>query len=373
MTNRERQNAIFHYEPYDRLPVVHFGWWGELLHKWRDEGHLTTEEITHAYDGSEKDKAIGNKLGFDYNYYSCVSGNTGLLPGFERKVIKTLPDGGAHVLNSDGAIVLEKPGAVSIQAEIGHTLVDRESWEEHYLPRLQMEEARIPGEAHVKRLVEASKARTEPLGVHCGSMYGQIRNWMGVEGISYLYADDEELYGEIIDTVGNLLYTVTERALGFGIKFDFGHFWEDIAYKNGPLVAPAIFMKYCGPHYKRITDLLARNGIDIVSLDCDGMPDALIPTWLTNGVNTMFPIEVGTWGGSYAPWREQYGKAIRGVGGTDKRIFMQDRAAIDAEIERLRPIVELGGFIPCPDHRISPEAVWENVQYYTDRMHRVFG
>ena len=57
----------------------------------------------------------------------------------------------------------------------------------------------------------------------------------------------------------------------------------------------------------------------------------------------------------------------------DKRVFARDYAAIDAEIERLRPLVELGGYIPCPDHRIPPDARWENIQYYCDRFRAVFG
>jgi uroporphyrinogen decarboxylase len=110
-----------------------------------------------------------------------------------------------------------------------------------------------------------------------------------------------------------------------------------------------------------------------VSLDCDGCIDALVPIWLENGVNTMFPIEVGTWKASIAPWRKEYGKAVRGVGGMNKVVFSHDRAAIDAEVERLRPLVDLGGYIPCPDHRIAPDAKWDNVQYYCERMHAVFG
>ena len=81
---------------------------------------------------------------------------------------------------------------------------------------------------------------------------------------------------------------------------------------------------------------------------------------------------MGTWEASIAPWRAQYGKDLRGVGGMDKRVFSQDRAAVDAEIERLRPLVDLGGYIPCPDHRIAPDAKWENVQYYCDRIRVTF-
>ena len=131
---------------------------------------------------------------------------------------------------------------------------------------------------------------------------------------------------------------------------------------------PSMFDEYVGPHYKRITDLLHSHGIDIISVDCDGWIDRLIPTWPKNGVNTMFPIEVGTWNASIAPWREQYGRELRGVGGMNKTVFSRDRAAVDAEIERLRPLIELGGYIPCPDHRIAPDAKYENVQYYCDRM-----
>ena len=57
----------------------------------------------------------------------------------------------------------------------------------------------------------------------------------------------------------------------------------------------------------------------------------------------------------------------------DKRVFARDYAAVDAEIERLRPLVALGGFIPCPDHRIAADAKWENVQHYCERMRSVFG
>ena len=189
-----------------------------------------------------------------------------------------------------------------------------------------------------------------------------------MEQLSYLYADDEELYVEIIDTIAGLAYRCAERVLETGAKFDYAHFWEDICFKNGPLVSPYVFEDYVAPHYKKITDLLKKSGIDIVSVDCDGWIDRLVPIWLQNGVNTMFPIEVGTWNASIAPWREQYGKELRGVGGMNKTVFAYDYQAIDAEIERLKPLIELGGYIPCPDHRIAPDAKFENVQYYCDKM-----
>lgn len=371
MTNRERTLAILRYQPYDRMPVVHFGYWGETLEKWRDEGHLTTEQITGYGDGNEKDAAIANLLGFDFNWQCMVYPNTGLRPAFESRLIEEYPDGSRAMLNGDGMIILQKAGAGSIPAEIDHLLKDRAAWKEHYLPRLQFDADRVPTAA-IAAMPDPSE-RQDPIGLHCGSLYGQIRNWLGVEGSSYLYMDDEELFTEIIDTVGDLCYRCTEAALQAGNKFDFAHFWEDICFKNGPLIMPRVFAAKVGPHYKRITDLTSAAGLDICSLDCDGKIDRLVPIWLENGVNTMFPIEVGTWEAQIAPWREQYGKGLLGVGGMDKRVFAQDHAAVDAEVERLRRLVDLGGYIPCPDHRIPPDAEWDNVRYYCDRMRTIFG
>jgi len=192
-------------------------------------------------------------------------------------------------------------------------------------------------------------------------------------GLSYLTADDEPLLDEMIETLGSLAYRGVQEVLATGIAFDFGHFWEDICFKSGPLVNPRLFAEKVGPQYRRITRLLNEHGIHIVSLDCDGKIDALVPIWFENGVNTMFPIEVGTWNASIAPWRRQFGKELRGVGGMNKVVFAYDRAAVDAEIERLKPLVEMGGYIPCPDHRLAPDAKWENVQYYCERLRRVFG
>jgi uroporphyrinogen decarboxylase len=84
----------------------------------------------------------------------------------------------------------------------------------------------------------------------------------------------------------------------------------------------------------------------------------------------MFPIEVGTWNASLTPWREKYGKELRGVGGMNKTVFAIDYKAVDEEIERLKPIIELGGYIPCPDHRIAPDAIFENVQYYCEQLNK---
>ena len=370
MTHRERALAVLRYQPYDRLPLVHFGYWGETLHNWVAQGHLKQEDIDGCGDGNAVDDALAAKIGFDFNWNHTIGGNHGIIPGMEGAVVAEFPDGTKHVRDGCGVTHVQRPGAGSIPAEVDHLLKDRASWEEHFKWRLQWSPERVNVE-HIKQVTEVE--RDTPLGIYCGSLYGSIRGMMGFEGTCYMLADDEPLFDEIIQTIGEVSYLNVKTILESGAKFDFGHYWEDICFKNGPLVSPKVFWEKVGPQYNRINDMLTQHGIDVVSLDCDGCVDALVPTWIENGVNTMFPIEVGTWGSSIGPWREKYGKRLLGVGGMNKTLFAHDRAAIDGEVERLKPLVELGGFIPCPDHRIAPDAKFELVCYYCERMREVFG
>ncbi len=384
MNDRQRALAVLNYQPYDRLPIVHFGFWDDTLLKWAREGHITEEEARSWADGNPTDAVISRKLGFDFNYYSVFHTHNDIIPFFERQVLEVAPDGSRKVRNHRGVVLVEKDDATSIPAEIDHTLKDRQSWDTIFRPRLQFTIERVtkmPVRVN-DRMVSFDEGGLEFLrqdtrdylyGLHCGSLYGIIRDWIGMENTIYLAADDPALFDEIIETVGELCYQNTKAALESGAKFDFAHFWEDICFRSGPLINPRVFKEKVGPQYRRITELVNRYGLNIVSVDCDGLIDALIPTWIENGVNTMFPIEVGTWNASIAPWRERYGRELRGVGGMRKYTFALDYAAVDAEIERLKPLVELGGYIPCPDHRLAPDAKWENVQYYCDRMRQTFG
>ena len=94
--------------------------------------------------------------------------------------------------------------------------------------------------------------------------------------------DDEDLYREIVDTLCGLGYACAKEVLETGVKFDYAHFWEDICFKNGPLISPDVFREFVGPWYKKITDLTSSYGIEIVSVDCDGMIDSLIPVSYTH-------------------------------------------------------------------------------------------
>ncbi len=370
MTNRERAMNLLHFKSVDRMPAVHFGYWGELLAEWAGQGKISKDIAQHCWDGSPAEAELDKIIGWDFNWYKTVGSNNGLLPGFEHKVLEVLPDGTRRVQNGDGLIEKIKPGISSIPSEDDYLLKDREAFETLYRPKMQFKPERVNLEYY--KTFNETRPQDVPVGLHLGSVLGNIRNMTSVLGMSYLmYDEDEELFADIIDTYAEMQYQCAEAILATGAKFDFAHYWEDICFKNGPLISPDMFGELCAKHYKKRNDLCHKYGIDIISLDCDGVTDKLLPTWFENGVNTMFPIEVGVWGDQFAPAREKFGKGMLGVGGMDKTALRKDKTAVDAEIERMARLSAMGGFIPCPDHRLMPGTKFELVQYYAEEIKKI--
>lgn len=370
MTNRERAMNILHYKPVDRFPAVHFGYWGELLEEWAQQGKIPRELAEDNYDGSEKDRELDRLIGWDFNWSRTFGPANGLFPRFEEKVLEVLPDGTRRVQNGEGLIERVKPGVTSIPSEDDYILKDREVFETLYRPKMQYAPQRVDLE-FFKHFNE-TRLQDVPVGLRVGSVLGDIRNMVSVVGMSYLiYDEDEELFADIIDTYAEMQYQCVRAVLETGAKFDFAHYWEDICFKNGPLISPGLFDELCAKHYRKRCDLCRQYGIDIISLDCDGVTEKLLPTWFENGVNTMFPIEVGVWGDQFEAARNKFGKGMLGVGGMDKTAFRKDKAAVDAEIERMKRLASLGGFIPCPDHRLMPGSKFELVQYYAEEIKKL--
>ena len=370
MTNRERALNILRFKDVDRMPAVHFGYWPELLVEWAQQGKIPKDLVNGWGDGNEQDAELDKLIGWDFNWYRTYSGSNSLFPAFEVKVLELLADGSKRIQNSSGLIERVKPGLSSIPSEDDYQLKDREAFETLYLPKMQFSLDRIDVEFF--RNFNETRRWDVPVGIKMGSILGDIRDMVSVAGMSYLlYDEDENLFADIIDTYAEMQYQCIKAVLETGAKFDFAHYWEDICFKSGPLISPTVFDELCAKHYKKRNDLCKEYGIDIISLDCDGVTEKILPTWFDNGVNTMFPIEVGVWGDQFAPARAKFGKEMLGVGGMNKIVFREDKATVDAELERMQRLVDLGGFIPCPDHRLMPGSKFELVQYYAEEIKKL--
>jgi len=252
--------------------------------------------------------------------------------------------------------------------------VDRASWNEHYKPRLDPNSpTRYPADWDERVKVWSDPQREQPVFLYAGGLYCYLRNWMGLENLSYVLYDDPAWFDEMVTIVADCVLGALTRILETGGQFDGCGMWEDMCYNAGPLLSPKHFKQFLTPHYRRITDLLHQHGVDVIWVDCDGKIDQLIPLWLEVGVNCMFPVEVGVWGADPIQYRREYGRDLLMMGGFDKRILARSPAEIECEVQRLAPLVEEGGFIGFCDHRVPPDVPLENYMFYLKMARQVWG
>ena len=374
MNDRERFTATMHYQPRDRAPIMDFSFWDETLPAWKSQGlpeetTLQNADYVFGMDGFERFWAsFSSSAAYSENTKrsSLVGGgiNVCLCPPFDKIVLEDRGDQ-ELIQQADGVRVLEQKGASSVPAHEHHLLIDRESWKVHYKPKLDPHDPRrfpLDWEACVARW--SSPDRDYPVFLPGGSLFGWLRNWLGLEGISYVAYDDPSWFQEMVETLADCVVAVLEKALATGVSFQGCGIWEDMCYNAGPLLSPAQFKRFLVPQYRRITDLLNKFGADVVWVDSDGDIRHLAPFWLEAGINCMFPIEVGTWNGDAVQYRREYGRDMLIMGGFDKTLLARGPAAIEDEVVRLTPLVEEGGFIPFCDHRVPPDVSLRNYLFY---------
>jgi uroporphyrinogen decarboxylase len=150
-------------------------------------------------------------------------------------------------------------------------------------------------------------------------------------------------------------------------------FWEDMAFKTGPLISPKMFRQFMMPRYKVITDLLRSKGVDIIFVDSDGGLNQLIPLWLESGINFFWPLECAA-GNDAVELRKKYGHdAILG-GNIDKRALLKSRDVIHQEVMSKVPyLLETGGYFPSVDHFVPPDVPFENFVYLINTLREVAG
>lgn len=205
-----------------------------------------------------------------------------------------------------------------------------------------------------------------------GGMYFAFLNeHMGTERLLYLYFDAPDFIERVNDRLCELCEHALRTCLA-RISLDYIGYHEDMAFKNGPLISPAHFREFMMPFYRRIQQIVDTGGVDIRYMDSDGDIRLLIPLWLECGINVFGPMEVAA-GMDPVQIRRQYGKAVRMVGGFDKRILADTPEAIKRELERLRPVIEEGGYIPGCDHDVPPDVPLKNYAVFINGLKVIYG
>ncbi len=351
MTHRERFRRVMHFQKVDRVPHWEFGYLAETVQRWHAEGlpaRLNDDWSIEAYFGVDP--------------VAYVPFRDGLIPPFEGgyELIEERKDSRIERLPDGTVQEVQKGDLKTIPHFIKMPIESRDDWR-RFKERLDPEDPRR-FETDYKALGRRLLRSDRPVGIGLGSYFGIPRNWIGFEKISLMVYDDRPLIEEIVDTLSEIYYRQIEEALRY-VEVDFAAGWEDICFRSGPMVSPAMFREIVGPRLKRVCDLLREHGCDVIWTDCDGDITQLVPVWLDCGVNCMFPLEVHP-GSDPVKYRRMYGRQILLRGGIAKYRLAGSRQDILDELKRVEHVVHEGGFIPHGDHRIPQDVSYDNYRYY---------
>ena len=352
----------------DRVPDFEFGAWVQTLQRWQQEGMEADADDSYAsvdrYFHTDLAQKRGANLGLIF----------GVTPPFETKVLEDR--GSSLIIQDDDGVICEqiKEGA-SIPRYIRFPIESRADWEKFRDERLDPgAPERLPDDIE-ERIVSCPDDRNHIVCLDGGSIYGWIRNWMGVENLSVALYDDIDWVEEMMEHLTQLHLSVLERlaaAANGRITADSSHWWEDMCYNKGPLLSPKMFEELMLPRYRRVTDFKNETfGTQFHSVDCDGNIHELVGLWLKGGINVMFPIEVAHTDAFTI--RREFGDKVAMQGGFDKRALIAGPDAIDTEFKRIRPLIDEGGFTPHVDHLVPPDVSLENYLYYRRRKCEIIG
>ena len=358
MTDRQRFNCQMHYKPFDRCFNMEFGYWEENFKLWPifvENGVRTNAQAD---------------IFFNFDKHATAGGLIWMNPVFEEKLISETTTT-RLLINCDGLLAeVPKDGHGTIPHYIKASIVTPDDWKKAKAERFRRDDP--ARKANVDALRKAHPpTRDYPLGVWCGSMIGRIRDMLTFEGLAYATFDYPDMVEDMVETACVLVEDYLDQVLG-EIDFDFACGWEDICFKNGPIVSVPFFRDVVMPRYKRISARLRAHGIDLWWIDCDGDVRPILPYFLEGGVNCLFPFEVN--GCAHpAELLNEYGKQLRIMGGVDKIELGKGPDAIKKYLQTLVPLVERGGYIPFCDHRCPPNVKPEHYLYYLDLKERMFG
>ncbi len=366
MNARERFHATCRFERPDRpLRWETIGFWAETYERWHKEGlpESVNDDVFSAPPF----------FGFDTMCWLPIAANPNWEPGFWP----TFPD--EIVEEHEGFLIKHDVGGNTVKV-----FTDGRSTIPQYLDhavktindfetlrwRLDPETPeRFTQSLDIMITLATSNPDCYTSASVCG-LFGLYRNLMGLVGFSVAMKRDPALLSVIARQWVHMNAALIKKVRA-KCPIDFIYFWEDMAYKNGPMLSPKAFAQFMAPYYRELIDSVrADTDIRVFCVDSDGDMWLLLPLFWDVGINMMLPFEVQA-GMDIREVRKKFPRLIIS-GGIDKRALFTDEAAMREEVtSKVAPLLKSGGYIPALDHAVPPEVSLSNFQKFLKIVRKV--
>jgi uroporphyrinogen decarboxylase len=376
MTPRERMRALIRREPIDRIPYIFGGPRAATFAAWRRQG-LSEEQQRHWGSLVQEDGSMG--VGKFY---------TGVHPLFEEKVIeeqgniRTWVDGWGATRQD---AIRQPTAGFATRRWLEFAVKDWDDWKrvkerlDPHTPQRTwpLTEAEVtphlgpdgygwhpPGGNHWSENVEACNRAEVPVRLVVPGIYWAIRDYTGMEGLSYLFYDEPALVHEMFEYWAWFLMELLDEPLS-RIKVDIVMLNEDMGFKKQAMMSPPLMRQFLLPNYRKLYAFFKGKGVDALVMDSDGYNNQILDVLYPEALDGIQPIEIAAHNDPEEILIRYPGIHIHG--GIDKRELRFGRDQLRAEVaKRYETAWRHGGFIPHVDHGVPPDIPLRNFLYFVE-------
>lgn len=210
------------------------------------------------------------------------------------------------------------------------------------------------------------------LTVHHGFFLAHaVHDWRRFELLIEAMADAPERVRRVMELHADLARGVAERVLR-EVDVDMVSFSEPIGGNNGPILGPAQYETFALSTYRPILALLRERGVETVTFITYANARSLIAGVLEAGFDCLWACEVDSTEMDYLTLRQEFGTALRLIGGIDLDLLREDEVTLRREIERcIRPLLAQGGYVPLADGRVRSDIPYERYVSYRGMVREI--
>lgn len=375
MTQRDRFHSVVAGERPDRMPFWYGGPRSSTFAAWRRQG--LSEELVHHWSefvSEEGFHGIG-KLDFEP------------LPRFEEVILaesgneRTWID---HYGVKRIDAIHQPTSGFATRKYLEFPVKDEATfrgYSERYDPRTPERFFPVPGEndretanpdgyrveqgnVHWKESVDACNDGDEPVSITVPGLWWTLRDWCGFEGLCELCVDEPELVDEMMRFWTDFIIQVLDEPLS-AIQVDHVLMNEDMAYKTGPMLSPAMMRRFMIPNYLRLREFFRSKQVHCMTMDTDGHCSQVINTFYPASIEGISPMEIAA-NNDPEVYLCAWPKLVV-FGGIDKRELQTTKERTRKEVlRRYRLARRFPNYVPTMDHGVPPDVPIRNFLYMVE-------
>ncbi len=330
LSSHDRVKLMFEHKEADRVAITDHPW-PATVERWEKEG-------------LPKGASFAERFDIDFMPMFIVDNS----PRFEVKVLEKTPE---YTVSTTSWGVTQRSWThdASTPEFIGHTIVDRASWE-IAKKRMTPSKDRIDW---AKLKTDYAEWKKKGWWTQCLLWYGfdVTHSWaVGTERLLMALAEDPEWCVDMFNHYLDVNIALLDQVIDAGYTFDSTYCYDDLGFKNNQFMSLNMFRELLKPVHARAIAWAHSRGMKAHLHSCGNvMP--FVPEFVEIGLDCLNPLEIKA-GMDPVALKRDFGSKLVFNGGLNAAIW-GEREKFEAEMRRIVPALKTnGGYILGSDHSV---------------------